>query len=92
MSFLKKKDKESPKETSREGVHSTIHLAGKDCAMIFREEGKIEMAMKPRQQGQPLDLSYGEMLLAMFATLIHNKEWVEKTVEEFNNNKFGGNF
>jgi hypothetical protein len=71
---------------------ATIALSGKDCAIVFRETGQIEFVMKPRPENcQKLDLSYGELLLAMFSSLLQNKVWVDKTIEDFNSNRFGVN-
>ena len=65
---MSKKDKEQPSRS--------ITLDGKDCALVIRENGLVEVNIKMRQMGDKIDLISGELFVVALNTLMKDQRWV----------------
>ncbi len=53
-----------------------ITLTGKDCALVIREGGLVEVNIKMRKMGDKIDLESGELFIVALNTLMKDKRWV----------------
>ena len=53
-----------------------VQLTGKDCALVLRENGLVEINLKMRKMNDKIDLEPGELFLVALNTLMKDKRWV----------------
>ena len=56
---------------------TAIELSGRDCAIVMREDGLVEMAMKTRAKEAKYDLTDGELFMVALNSLMKDRRWVD---------------
>ena len=59
------------------GKTTPIALNGRDCAIVMREDGLVEMMMKVRGPNEKYDLTDGELFMIAVNSLMKDKGWVD---------------
>ncbi len=58
-----------------------IELVDKDCAIIMRSNGQVEISIKPRKPTDRVDLIDTEVFLIALHSLMHDEKWIKKVLD-----------